>query len=410
MRSLLLHVYSPLHDEGLVEETVKWIEARIGWMFDDVERASAPEKASEKASGDYGFIAISHITGGSEQMALRAAALGRPTALIAHSKMNSLPAALETISALKSRGIPSWVIPLWREGAERRLENVMRAAEAAWRLKGHRIMVLGDPSPWLIYSLPDTRVLSRLGVEIVKVSLKELMRELRPGKEDEDEARRLVARSESAHVRVEDVAKALTLYGKIKRMMWENGADSVTIRCFDLIKDAGTTACLAVSMLNDDGLVAGCESDIPSTLSMVIAHTLSRGPVFMANPALVEGDRILLAHCTVAMGLSKSYRLMTHFESGLGVGVAGVLAEGVEATLMRISAEADVLRAGVGEIVSGKPSREGYCRTQVELRIPGAEKILREPMGNHYVMALGDIMDGLEAFAEITGMRFDRIG
>ncbi len=192
--------------------------------------------------------------------------------------------------------------------------------------------------------------------------------------------------------------------------MWERDADSVTIRCFDMIKEAGTTACLAVSMLNDDGKIAGCEADIPSTLSMLIAHTISGAPVFMANPALIEGNRILLAHCTIAMGLTSRYRLTTHFESGLGVGVAGVLKEGEKATLMRISPDVDLLRAGVGEIVSGKPYREGYCRTQVELRLPNAEKILREPLGNHYVLAVGDIMDGLEAFAEITGLKFDRVG
>ena len=410
MRSLLLHVYSPLHDEGDVEDVIRWVEARVGRMFDDVERASTPEKAAEKVSEEYGFIAISHITGGSELMAFKAASFRRPTVFLAHNRMNSLPAALEAVSAFKSRGIPSWVIPLWREGSVKKLENIMKAAEASWILRGHRIMTIGDPSPWLIYSLPDTRSLSKLGIEVIKVSLKELMKELKPGKEDEEEAKRLAARAESCNVSIKEIAKALSLYGRIKKIMWERDADSVTIRCFDMIKEAGTTACLAVSMLNDDGKIAGCEADIPSTLSMLIAHTISGAPVFMANPALIEGNRILLAHCTIAMGLTSRYRLTTHFESGLGVGVAGVLKEGEKATLMRISPDVDLLRAGVGEIVSGKPYREGYCRTQVELRLPNAEKILREPLGNHYVLAVGDIMDGLEAFAEITGLKFDRVG
>ena len=41
-----------------------------------------------------------------------------------------------------------------------------------------------------------------------------------------------------------------------------------TLRCFDLVTRLRTTGCYALSRLNDQGLIAGCEGDVPSTLTM----------------------------------------------------------------------------------------------------------------------------------------------
>ena len=57
---------------------------------------------------------------------------------------------------------------------------------------------------------------------------------------------------------------------------------------------------------------------------------------WMANPAQLDADRnsLWLAHCTVPRTLVESYRLRSHFESGLGVGIQGSLATG-PVTLLR---------------------------------------------------------------------------
>ena len=50
--------------------------------------------------------------------------------------------------------------------------------------------------------------------------------------------------------------------------------DAVTVRCFDLLDDPGTSGCLALASLNDDGIVAGCEGDVPSALAMLWVRVL----------------------------------------------------------------------------------------------------------------------------------------
>ena len=105
----------------------------------------------------------------------------------------------------------------------------------------------------------------------------------------------------------------------------DHDLDAVTVRCFDLLGDPGTSGCLALANLNDEGIVAGCEGDVPSTLAMLLVRYLLDRPSWMANPASVdvESNRLVLAHCTVAPSMVDGFSLDTHFESGMGVGIHG---------------------------------------------------------------------------------------
>lgn len=94
-----------------------------------------------------------------------------------------------------------------------------------------------------------------------------------------------------------------------------------TIRCFDLVKLLNITGCLSVSMLNDMGIPASCEGDLPSLVMMMISRYLTGQPSFMANPNDFYKNKMILAHCTIPRNLTEKYVLKTHFESGIGVGI-----------------------------------------------------------------------------------------
>jgi L-fucose isomerase-like protein len=124
----------------------------------------------------------------------------------------------------------------------------------------------------------------------------------------------------------------------------------------------------------------------------------------MANPAQLDPVRnaLWLAHCTVPRTLVESYRLRSHFESGLGVGIQGTLAAG-PITLLRIGgkkmdrlwlAEGEILRSGAAE---------NLCRTQVEIQLTHggtATDLLRAPLGNHLVLVFGHHLDRLRSWCE----------
>jgi L-fucose isomerase-like protein len=123
----------------------------------------------------------------------------------------------------------------------------------------------------------------------------------------------------------------------------------------------------------------------------------------MANPARLHpvANTLLLAHCTIARTMVDSYALRAHFESGIGVAIAGDLPSG-EYTLLRIGGEA-LDRIWLGEGVStGKEPEEGLCRTQLEVRLDRGSvgELLEHPLGNHLVAVKGRHADRLQRWWE----------
>ena len=123
--------------------------------------------------------------------------------------------------------------------------------------------------------------------------------------------------------------KALYVYGAVKRLCDKYQLSAVTVRCFDLLDTVYTTGCLALSILNDEGICGGCESDVPALLSMAILGAVSGEPMFLCNPSRFDtkAGTAVFAHCTIPTTMLKDFCLNTHFESGIGVAVQGTFAE-----------------------------------------------------------------------------------
>ena len=191
----------------------------------------------------------------------------------------------------------------------------------------------------------------------------------------EDEIRPLVAqlRAGAAEVREPtsaDVDDVVRVYLALKQIVTEHRLDALTLRCFDLVTRLHTTGCYALARLNDEGIIAGCEGDLVSTLGMMWTHQLLGTIPWMANPAQVNEstNTLWVAHCTVPLKRVNGYRLRSHFESGLGLGIQGDLPLG-PVTLLRIGgrqlkqlwlAEGDLVKDGYAE---------NLCRTQAEIRL-----------------------------------------
>lgn len=86
----------------------------------------------------------------------------------------------------------------------------------------------------------------------------------------------------------EDMIKAMRLYRPIKRICKEEKLSAVTVSCFKLIERTGTTGCLALAMLNDEGIIAGCEGDLQSVFTLLVAKALTGKVGFMANPSMIN--------------------------------------------------------------------------------------------------------------------------
>jgi L-fucose isomerase-like protein len=344
------------------------------------------------------------LTGGTEQEALTVRSVrerlvpGEPVWLIAHPLQNSLPASLEILARVKRDGGDGRIFFLADakdEATLADLERTVSAAAAMRSLAGARLGRVGDSSDWLVASSHGADVVRKgWGVEVVPVSIDTLHRYIAAEgvPESGDEFKFFKEAEAIREPKPVDIGKSVGVYRALRRLVKEEKLDALTLRCFDLVLDEKTTGCFALSRLNDEGVIAGCEGDIPAALALLWAKRLTGLTGWMANPARLDAPagRLLLAHCTVPRSIVKKYTVRSHFESSLGVGISGEFERG-PVTLLRIGGEAlDRLWVTEGEIAATS-SADGLCRTQIECKVPQAalESMLRDPLGNHIVVVQG---------------------
>lgn len=328
--------------------------------------------------------AVLVMTGGTEEIIERMRG-GLPLLLLYHDSENSLPAAIEAASSLRKRGRTAWIAH-W---SSPEVPVILSAIKAVKRVRGFRLGIIGDPSPWLTYSRSSDEDLKRLGICPVHIPINVLIEEyekMKPGKDA-----------------VEDAGK---MKEAIDILMTREKLDGITIRCFDLIP-LGTTACLALSEINSAGKVAGCEGDIPAFLAMLFGYIISEKPAFMGNISKIDEKEVILAHCTFPISVAKNYRYMTHFESGIGVGIAAEIERGIKVTMIRISDDLKKIRVMKG-ITDEVEWRKDLCRTQIKVRVEGDPSIIvKKPMGNHYVLSFADISRELFYLADAFNMEYE---
>ena len=198
--------------------------------------------------------------------------------------------------------------------------------------------------------------------------------------------------------RREDLRKSLYIHGALKRICHKYGLSGFTLRCFDLLKTRQQTSCLAFGMLNDEGIVATCEGDVPTLLTMVLAKELTGKPSFMANPSEIDvakGEAIY-AHCTCPFSMVRNYTLATHFESGLGFGIRGEFPKG-KMTMVKLSQDLTKFRALSCRVIEN-PLRADLCRSQIRVRFDDdIAELVENPYGNHMAFLSGDVREELLA-------------
>lgn len=337
-----------------------------------------PFKVSDSFLEENQVIAV--LTGGTEAQFVdlvkeKKIDLKRPVYLMVSGYSNSLAAALEILSFIRQRkGIAKimqhpkdTIFPDVSETdslTRTPLEKVLKGE------KRMRLGIVGKPSDWLIASQVDDKdVFSRMNFELVDVPITEVtsLGEVDPG-----------------------MKGAEAIYARLKEIVAKYKLDGITIRCFDLISTVKNTGCIAVSKLNDEGIPAGCESDIPVLMTMMACHRLTGEPCFLVNPARIQPDgQMLMAHCTVPLKMTDTHEYTTHFESGIGVAIHGELPTG-DYTLVKLSGDMKRLLA-VNVTLTKCQYEKNLCRTQVWIQSTPivSQYFLTSPIANHHVLIHG---------------------
>jgi len=387
---------SRLHDPA----TVDALTSPVRRLLDELGGAPLDDEASALDQPDVHVAVVA--TGGTEQLLIADGEDRRrerpwlPTVLVAHGAHNSLPAALEALAAIQQSGGRGRIVALTGDAATDlpMLDDAVGDLEAVVRMHTMRLGVIGGPSSWLVASNPEPEVVRRRwGPEVITVDPTRMIELTRtPTAPGGALAERFTSVADPVRVDRGAVDGAVAVRAALADALDDDHLDAVTVRCFDLLDDPGTSGCLAVASLNDDGIVAGCEGDVPSALAMAWVRAVLDQPTWMANPAALDAqaERVVLAHCTVAPSMVQTMGLDTHFESGRGVGIGGTFAL-QPVTLIRLGGvDLDRCWIAEGDIVATGDDRH-LCRTQVTVALSDGHvsDLLEQPLGNHLVLAAG---------------------
>ena len=321
--------------------------------------------------------------------------------MIADGRNNSLAAALEILTYLGNNGMEGRIV----HGTNDEIVSAIIETHGRASLRG-RIGLFGQPSDWLIASSVDCDfLLQHYGIETVDIDLQRLIEGIKAIPQDEAAkvAQTMVKRAKAVKEPTNaDMLEAAKAYLAIKRICQEERLDALTIRCFDIVKACGTTSCLALALLNDEGLVAGCEGDMQTLMSMFLAKRICGETAFMANPSQLTDKSSMLAHCTIPLSMCDETIVRSHFESGIGVAVQGLLPL-TDYTLFKWGGP-QLDRYFVAEAQAVEtPYSDHFCRTQITLSVNLKPYLLQHSIGNHHVIICGRHADEIRQFMQANG-------
>lgn len=336
-------------------------------------------------------------SGGSEQV-FKAIyqRLEGPFILLTTRSHNSLAASMEILSFLNENGQRGEILHGSAQEIARRLAILLRVADTRQKLKGLRLGVTGE-SDWLISEPVDAdRLRRRSGMELVHIPMSEVEEEIRKASYEDN---KWTLELKSKGYQGDEMEKALEVYGACRRLVDKYELDGFTLRCFDLLEPFCITGCLALGILNAEGIWAACEGDSRSLVSMTVIGELTGQPVFMVNPSrLYPADKeIVFAHCILPLDMSENYRLTTHFESGLGISVQADFEPGA-CTVFKCKDDFETYFAADAKLLESM--HEGnLCRTQMRLEIPsGLDYFTNRPIANHHMIVLGHHQELVDEF------------
>jgi len=388
MTTAIYTLTSQLHDKAAVDAATQDFLGGLGIEYELIE-------GSFKDYGGHDLELIYVRTGGTEgifrdKLPQLLKYSKQPFFLLTSGKSNSLAASMEILSYLRQQGLKGEILHGSNEYIKSRIGTLQQVGKTMRELNRCRLGVIGEPSDWLISSQAKYRTIEdTLGVEIVNIDMDELL--LLIDRIPADIESDLIEKAPNNNIR-QSLVGAERIYEALKLIVEGYDLQGFTIRCFDLLSSAKNTGCIALAEFNAQGIVAGCEGDIPAMLSMKIAQAVTGKSGFQANPARInpETGEMLFAHCTIPFNMVDRFELDTHFESGIGVGIRGFMQPG-PVTIFKVSGDLKRHFAQEGMLVEcqGKPD---LCRTQQVIQLcnkEAAQYFLTNPIGNHHIIIPG---------------------
>ncbi|MHB0960361.1 MAG: hypothetical protein ACYC0X_08745 [Pirellulaceae bacterium] len=301
--------------------------------------------------------------------------------------------------------------------------------ELLWRLRalgglrntiGSRIVAIGGPGGWGIGDRATKTAVDLWKLDIRTVEYPELAELIKASRADAAAVERAQRRAAeylqlpgtTLEIDRTFVENAFLLEQVFRGLMKQADCRAITVNsCMGTIMPiAETSACLTLSVLNDAGYQAFCESDFVVIPAGMLAANIAGRPMFLQDPCYPANHVIVGAHCTAPRKMDGKTldpaRIVTHYESDYGAAPKVEMQKGMKVTNLIPDFAGECMACFVGEIadVPFLP----ICRSQIVIRYDCSDRLLAERMrGYHWITFYGDYQREVEYALRRTRIRFE---
>jgi len=282
----------------------------------------------------------------------------------------------------------------------------MRALYGLKNTVGSRMVAIGGPSGWGAGGQQAPQIAMDLWkMDLITVSYEDFGPRIVAARSDPERVKRCEAKAQD-YLKIPGtelktdmgfLTRAFVLTEVFEEIMSEMDAQAITVNnCMGTIMPLSeTTACMPLSLINDSGALAFCESDFAVIPSGVLLHHIASKPVFLQDPTYPHDGIVTIAHCTAPRKMDgvnmEKAQILTHFESDYGAAPKVEMRIGETVTMIDPDF-ADKRWIGFRGKVVDNPFLD-ICRSQTDVTIEGDwRKFVEEMVGFHWMMSYGDYL------------------
>lgn len=218
--------------------------------------------------------------------------------------LNSMTGLLMATSYFKRLKIPfDWVYgDVDDEKCLQKLNLCINAINLKVKLKNRRYAVIGSRAPgFYLSNLDELNFRREIGPEIIYCSLATIIENAKTLPQDKVDSKIGELKKKAKNNVLSDVVfeKNARLMLAVIDYVKKNRIDALTLKCWSELQDLyGCAGCSTLSELNDLGIPASCEGDLPGLVTMDILHCLTgKTPFFADLVCRCDGAGIKAWHC-----------------------------------------------------------------------------------------------------------------
>lgn len=182
----------------------------------------------------------------------------------------------------------------------------------------------------------------------------------------------------------DEILKSARMYLALKTAVEENKVDAISIDCIMMYFTGQLDAypCLSHFLMNNNGFVAVCESDLDAILTQLAIKYVTDRPGFVSDPVIdTASNQIIYAHCMASNKClgpkvpSTPYIIRSHAEDNKGASVQVIMPLEYTVTTIKFDILTNSMSIHNGRAV-GNVNTPLACRTKLAVEVPDAKLLL----------------------------------